>query len=168
MGFNRKEYAWAPVSMRTNFSSEVPGYEVKMPSFLATIDSNITSEEQGGGVSALQYFATGEAATLLALQPVPRQAMVYRLDPAAPAKAQALQQLKDPVRLESRDRLDALLNKRLKPGTRLDGRTFAATETRDFADALAEKLGTPVRTIRRAGGENLAKLIEQLAAATEP
>jgi hypothetical protein len=168
MGFNRKEYAWAPVSMRTNLSAEASEYHVKMPSFLATIDSNIASEEDGGGVSALQYFATGEAATLLAMQPVPRQAMVYRLDPAAPAKAQALQALKDPARLESRDRLDALLGKSLKPGTQLDGRAFPISETRAYADALAAKQGDTLRNIRRGGGENLAKLIQQLSAVTEP
>ncbi len=78
-GFNRKEFAWAPLTMTTNNTSTP--WQVKMPSFLATIDSQIQAGTNKTGITALQYFATGEAATRLALQPDVRAAMLYRLDP---------------------------------------------------------------------------------------
>jgi hypothetical protein len=64
-----------------------------MPSYLATIESHIgggvdTNQpvgtngiNQGGGISAIQYFATGEAASRLARQKAVRDAMLKRLDP---------------------------------------------------------------------------------------
>lgn len=87
-GFNRKEFAWAPVTMSED-------KKVKMPSFLATIESNIgggseTAEPSGtgtngqnrqGGIKSIQYFATGEAANHLARQKDVRDAMLKRLDP---------------------------------------------------------------------------------------
>jgi hypothetical protein len=85
-GFNRKEFAWAPLSATDN------GKTMKMPAFLATIQSRIaggnptnsvgsTNNDQGGGISAIQYFATGEAARNLAFQHDVRDAMLSRLDP---------------------------------------------------------------------------------------
>lgn len=78
-GFNRKEFAWAPLTM-----TNVPGttqYHVNMPSFLATIDSDETADTEAAGISALQYFSTGGAATALARQRDVRLAMLARLDP---------------------------------------------------------------------------------------
>lgn len=87
-GFNRKEFAWAPITMSKERTS------VKMPSFLATIESNIgggadTNEASGtnasgqnGGIKSIQYFATGEAASRLARQKDVRDAMLKRLDPS--------------------------------------------------------------------------------------
>ena len=46
-GFNRKEFAWAPVTMSED-------KKVKMPSFLATIESNI-----GGGSETAEPSGTG-------------------------------------------------------------------------------------------------------------
>ncbi|HMJ90123.1 MAG TPA: hypothetical protein VK530_09920, partial [Candidatus Acidoferrum sp.] len=43
----------------------------------------IDTGDSNGGISALQYFAAGETATLLALQPAVREAMIKRLDPKA-------------------------------------------------------------------------------------
>jgi hypothetical protein len=89
LGFNRKEFAWAPLFMATNppagpNSNET--YSIKIPSFLATIESHIGVGGTGdGGIKALQYFAAGESATLLALQPAVRTAMIARLDPTAAA-----------------------------------------------------------------------------------
>lgn len=83
-GFNRKEFAWAPL-MLTNRSPGSNGsqaqWSVKMPSFLATIDSTNKVGTNGNGISALQYFATGAAATRLAMQPDVRAAMLARFDP---------------------------------------------------------------------------------------
>jgi len=76
-GFVRKEFAWAPVTMKGTTQQ----VDVRIPSFLATIDSNITADTGAAKIQALQYFATGESATLLAMQPQVRQAMLARLDP---------------------------------------------------------------------------------------
>ena len=87
-GFNRKEFAWAPVTLTTNVcrtNAMLTTYSVKMPSFLATIDSEIGSSTNWSGISAMQYFATGDAATLLAVQPQVRATMLDRLDPNAGA-----------------------------------------------------------------------------------
>lgn len=84
LGFNRKEFAWAPLFLATNGNTNTP-YSVKTPSFLATIQSRIDTGNSNGGISALQYFAAGEAATALALQPAVREAMIKRLDPEAAA-----------------------------------------------------------------------------------
>ncbi len=88
LGFNRKEFAWAPLFVASNApagTNESATYSVKMPSFLATIQGRIETGGQDGGISALQYFAAGETATLLALQPAVRKAMIERLDPRAAA-----------------------------------------------------------------------------------
>ncbi len=67
VGYKRKELAWAPVSL----SQENSGYRADTPSLLATINSDMvadTDENQGNSVRWTQYFATGEAATNLALR----------------------------------------------------------------------------------------------------
>jgi hypothetical protein len=91
LGFNRKEFAWAPLSLTTNravtnsmSTNAFETYSVKAPSFLATIQSQIdVGASSNGGIRALQYFASGDTATLLALQPAVRVAMIERLDPKA-------------------------------------------------------------------------------------
>lgn len=80
-GFNRKEFAWAPLSMTEKLEGGKTTYYVKLPSFLATIDSKNSTDTNNAGIQALQYFATGTAATHLTLQPAVRQAMLARLDP---------------------------------------------------------------------------------------
>jgi hypothetical protein len=82
IGFNRKEFAYAPVTL-TRDSSGNPNkpHLVEMPSFLATVDN----DAHGGGdasVNWIQYFATGEAANQLARQDTVRAAMLKRADPA--------------------------------------------------------------------------------------
>jgi len=85
-GFNRKEFAWAPLITTED------GKSIKMPSFLATIESRIiggnptnqvgsTNSDQGAGISSIQYFATGDAAKSLVYQHDVRDAMLSRLDP---------------------------------------------------------------------------------------
>ncbi len=95
-GFNRKELAWAPVTLSER-SGEENGYKytVKVPSLLATVDNTSTlgklySRElgatgNGGGgefdIQYLQFFATGKAATNLAKKKQIRQVMLARMDP---------------------------------------------------------------------------------------
>jgi hypothetical protein len=90
LGFNRKELAYAPVFGRQTHTTNgnkmvVNGYEVKMPSFLATMDSDVevAGPTSTNKFSLQQYFATGRAADHLALRPEVREAMAKRLDPAA-------------------------------------------------------------------------------------
>ena len=109
LGFNRKEFAWAPISMTSVSNGGATNYQIKMPSFLATIDSRIETGNSNGSISALQYFATGDAATLLAMQPVPREAMVYRLDPGATDKAGKLKEARQRVAV-TLSRVDAIVN----------------------------------------------------------
>lgn len=94
IGFNRKELAIAPVTLSPKeekldadgVGTTVRTNVVRIPSFLATIDSNV--EVEGGvDVGWMQYFATGTSADYLARQPGVRLAMIKRADPKAAAKA---------------------------------------------------------------------------------
>jgi len=90
VGFNRKELAIAPVTINDQ-------NEVKIPSFLATVDSKakgaITPGTNSLGVKQdvnwLQYFATGQSADYLARQHAVRKAMLDRADPKAAAASDA-------------------------------------------------------------------------------
>lgn len=86
LGFNRKELAWVPVSVSEKSLGGKTKHLVKTSSLLATIDSAISQPTLEDGapkmdIQYVQYFATGEAATLLALQEDVRKAMLVRLDP---------------------------------------------------------------------------------------
>lgn len=85
LGFNRKEFAWAPISatpVKVNGVEDAKRVNVKMPAFLATIESSQKFSTNGAAqVEALQYFATGKSATFLAMQRDVRRAMHARLDP---------------------------------------------------------------------------------------
>ena len=82
VGFNRKEFAWAPLSVSSNLCSP-GGFAARMPSFFATVQSRSEAATNSNEVSSLQYFATGNAATHLAIQPTARRAMLFRMDPRA-------------------------------------------------------------------------------------
>lgn len=86
LGFNRKEFAWAPINatpvLRPDGKQDGKKVDVRMPAFLATIESKQELAVNGTArVQALQYFATGKAATHLAMQQDVRRAMHARLDP---------------------------------------------------------------------------------------
>lgn len=80
-GYNRTEIGLAPVTMNEKNKT----YNMKMASLLATADTGVVIDEAGEEVNLqhMQYFATGKAATLLALQEKVRKAMLARLDPSA-------------------------------------------------------------------------------------
>lgn len=85
LGFNRKEFAWAPLSAAPKLKDGKPDgtkVNVKMPAFLATIESSQKLDTNGTRIEALQYFATGNAATYLAMRKEVRTAMHARLDPS--------------------------------------------------------------------------------------
>ena len=82
-GYNRKEFAFAPVFGSQGVCGSSGGqYSVKVPSFMATVDSYAKAKSpQDSGIGWLQYFATGTAANNLALRKDVRKAMLERLDP---------------------------------------------------------------------------------------
>jgi hypothetical protein len=91
IGYNRKEIAVAPVSFnpREIGTNGLPRTNVvRVPSFLATVDSDVAAST-GVEVSWMQYFATGDAATLLARQPGVRKAMAERADRLSSEKSEA-------------------------------------------------------------------------------
>jgi hypothetical protein len=89
IGFNRKEFAWSPVSatpkLKSDGAQDGTRVLVKMPAFLATVESSQNLDTNGTRVEALQYFATGESATQLAMKKEVRAAMHARLDPNSAA-----------------------------------------------------------------------------------
>lgn len=98
LGFSRKEFAWAPITAtpadgmpncvegcKKGCGSCTGPVKVKMPAFLATLESSQKLDTNGAEVKALQYFATGESATQLAMKREVRAAMHARLDPNSQA-----------------------------------------------------------------------------------
>jgi hypothetical protein len=80
-GYNRTEIGLAPITINEKDNT----FNVKMASLLATADTGVAIDEADNQVKLehIQYFATGKAATLLALQQEIRKAMLARLDPNA-------------------------------------------------------------------------------------
>ena len=98
LGFNRTEFAWAPVFGTDKNNCKIRGtenpYAVWMPPFLAVLDNEVqpgtpaqsaapapTGTPPQIEVKWLQYFATGESATALAKQDGVRAVMMERMDP---------------------------------------------------------------------------------------
>jgi hypothetical protein len=88
LGFNRTEFAWAPIFGTDVSKCKIPGteqdgtYAVWMPPFLAVLDNGVqTGTPAETGVMWLQYFATGKSATILAGQNQVRRVMLERMDP---------------------------------------------------------------------------------------
>ena len=82
LGYRRKEVALAPVSYVEKTENGIIQTRVGTPSLLATIDvATDVSNAQDTEVTWLQYFATGRAATALALRRDVRAAMLSRMDP---------------------------------------------------------------------------------------
>lgn len=92
LGFKRKEFAIAPISLTEKTSSGDCGsdrYQVTMPSLLATLDTDVAVVGQGANLSYLQYFATGDAADRLAREHGVRVAILRRADPLAIQESEA-------------------------------------------------------------------------------
>jgi hypothetical protein len=98
LGYNRKDFAWAPVfsSPGTPPICPDPKVTVSIPSFLATVDSLTAARAPSeSGLEYFQYFATGDAATNLALRPEIRRVMLSRIDPPAEAAVRAQKNIDD-------------------------------------------------------------------------
>lgn len=88
LGFNRKEFAWAPVMGTDQVKCEIPGtqqdgkYGIWMPAFLAVLDNKVNvGTPTKTDVKWLQFFATGDSATTLASRDEIRQVMLERALP---------------------------------------------------------------------------------------
>ena len=84
LGFNRKEFALAPITLTSITNTPGKVAKVRMPSFLATIDNSTRLGEMAETkIKHLQYFATGKAADFMARRYAVRKAMISRLEPVA-------------------------------------------------------------------------------------
>ena len=84
LGFNRKEFALAPITLTSITNTPGKVAKVRMPSFLATIDNSTRLGEMAETkIKHLQYFATGKAADFMARRYAVRKAMMSRLEPVA-------------------------------------------------------------------------------------
>lgn len=87
MGYNRKEFAYAPVFGRQGNSgkNEQCGsneYQINIPSFIATIQNDVTiATLVASNLIHVQFFATGEAAVQLSARPKIRKWFARPLNP---------------------------------------------------------------------------------------
>lgn len=93
LAYQRRELAFAAVTVGPKLRIDpenkkppevLPGLEVRVPSLLATVDAQVKANEfVNSSFNYLQYFASGSAATSLAMREKVRSAMLARLDPEA-------------------------------------------------------------------------------------
>ncbi len=92
LGFNRKEFAIAPISGTSTASCNIPGvapagsgkYMVSIPSFLALLDNNVDTDNTARYSEHLnwkQYIATGASATTLSNQSEVRAELANSVKP---------------------------------------------------------------------------------------
>ena len=154
LGFHRKEFAWAPLSLTPNVqgtgATATTNFQVRIPSFLATIDSKLAvGASSNASVSALQYFATGKAATLLALQPAVRAAFVERLDPGSVPEAQVLARQQYASDQQRADEIVAWLQ---NGGAKLDAGRVDTIVKDTALDAATLKAMTPEQLRKKLAG----------------
>jgi hypothetical protein len=82
-GYNRKQFAWAPITLSQIKNSE--NIKLDIPSVLATLDGQTAETNY---YEYLQYFATGQAATNLALHKRVRKALINEIAPIEIEEAQ--------------------------------------------------------------------------------
>lgn len=88
LGYNRKEMASAPlfVYQGCDGSKKFGNWQVKLPSFMATIDNASSLEMfEKSGTKHVQFFATGRAATELAKRRSVQKAAIKLMAPEAAA-----------------------------------------------------------------------------------
>ncbi len=122
-GYNRKELAFVPIAMSERTTATSGGqtgksYDMKISSLMATIDSGVTDIRAEGapefGYRHIQYFATGNAATLLSMQQDVRMAMLARLDPNKEIQKQLFGHLQEPTKAVAFVLLNPLYRELLK------------------------------------------------------
>lgn len=164
LAYQRREIAFAAVTvgpkLKVDPSGETApqalnGLEARVPSLLATVDAQVRANEFiNSDFSYLQYFASGSAATALAMRRGVRDAMLHRLDPeAAPSSEKKVAANQDPAAIPRQNRIATWL---------ADAAVVAAAPT--GADAAIwnrlSNLGAPVTQ----GAINREKLKEWLRA----
>ncbi|MCH8146890.1 MAG: hypothetical protein IH987_02720 [Planctomycetes bacterium] len=86
LAYQRRELAFAAVTIgpELDANQNIIGLKARTPSLLATVDvATEVGKFPNTKVEYLQYFASGRAATALAMRKAVRQAMLRRLDPAS-------------------------------------------------------------------------------------
>jgi len=149
-GYNRKELAFVPITMKDTGAAQGQKHPVamKMSSLMATIDSGVKGLTNENGSPTLdyghiQYFATGNAATLLALQRDVRAAMLARLDPNKEIYKSLFLSGKDPTQLSILTRaLVGVYDAMDKLGNLPEKDLLAASHVQRLDDA-ASKLSIP-------------------------
>ena len=89
LGYNRKELAFPPIFAKRGCSKNPPPpapgsdpWEVTVPSFVASLDNSSTVKELSeSGVTHIQFFATGKAATEFVKRPDVNAAMNKKMFP---------------------------------------------------------------------------------------
>lgn len=115
LGYQRRELAVAAVTIgqaRDADGEFLDHLEARVPSLLATVDASVKLREPWkSGFEYLQYFASGRAATALAMRRDVRGAMLRRLDPeSAKGLDQDIRSFnEDPVADEPREGINAWL-----------------------------------------------------------
>lgn len=180
LGFNRKEFAWAPLSRRSGATCKAPGestdaanrHVVSMAPFLAVIDSDVTMGlPADAGVKWVQYFATGHAATNLANRDEIRKVVMDRMDPKVSIAAdEGAKKRKD----EREPKIDAIVAATKKDGddTAIDPQKMKALVDKAALDSgnafVAVLLGyRTVSEVREFLSEPGSKLVPALAEATK-
>lgn len=105
LGYNRKEFASAPIFFDAGCSGGQQGTNVKLPSFYASIDNasgwddkaNESAPIWKGKLNHIQFFATGQAANTFAKRASVRQVAFQNMAPDA-AKSEAESLNKDLIR----------------------------------------------------------------------
>lgn len=86
LAYQRRELAFAAVTIGPDKDDEgnIIGLKARTPSLLATVDAKMeVGKFPDTNLEYLQYFASGRAATALAMRKAVRDAMLRRLDPEA-------------------------------------------------------------------------------------
>lgn len=92
LGYNRKEFAYAPTFVETGCSNgedtdwdnKRQRWQVRVPSFYASIDNGYTLEDgANSSIKHVQFFATGVAATQFAKRPSVRKIAFQNMAPDA-------------------------------------------------------------------------------------
>ena len=156
LGYNRREFASSPIFVEQegsctfteeNGSKNIKGYEVKMPSFYASIDNaGGYTTLTDSGVTHVQFFATGKAAKQIAGNDYVRQVALNDISPdAAKRKAKQIglnQSLIDEIIEEYNEANATNQSKIMKQAVELDLVASGTTNT-NFIEKLKEKSSSP-------------------------
>lgn len=138
LGYKRKEYSHVPLGEKETNGKKAHVY----PSVLAAIDLTGTARDaQTSGLTTLQFFATGEAARLLAGDPKVSQVFTTAAQEAVRAAQRAAVQ----VEVDLDEQIDALFTAIRTAYD--DSRTSAQQRERVVSAAQARNIGSELTTV---------------------